>query len=251
MMTTEMLFWAVFPYLALTIMVVASIYRFRTEPTGWTSKSSEFLEKRRLLWGSLLLHWGLVLVVGGHVGGLLVPISVYRRLGVPDELYHAVAVVMGGASGLAVLAGLVLLLQRRLGVKRIRRNTKVGDLIALGLLIFTAGLGMAMTLGWNLSAGSYEYRETFGPWVRGILTFHPDPALLAGAPWILKAHALSAFALFAVSPFTRLVHIWSIPLAYFRRPPIPYRRRTAAAALRQETAPGGYGWLEPGREGSR
>jgi hypothetical protein len=49
---------------------------------------------------------------------------------------------------------------------------------------------------------------------------------------VFQAHAVPAWILFAIWPFTRLVHAWNIPIAYFRRPPIVYRPPRATAAGR-------------------
>ena len=70
--------------------------------------------------------------------------------------------------------------------------------------------------------------EQPSPWIRGILTFHPDPGLMAEVPFQYKLHILAAFALLAFSPFTRLVHIWSVPLFYIFRRPLLFRRQVAA-----------------------
>ena len=48
---------------------------------------------------------------------------------------------------------------------------------------------------------------------------------MAEAPLGFQLHALVAFALFALWPFTRLVHVFSAPLGYLTRPYIVYRSR--------------------------
>jgi nitrate reductase gamma subunit len=48
---------------------------------------------------------------------------------------------------------------------------------------------------------------------------------MANADVIFQAHVATAWLLFAVWPFTRLVHVWSIPIAYVMRSPILYRSR--------------------------
>jgi nitrate reductase gamma subunit len=217
--------WVIYPYLSLAVLMVGSLYRYDSDQLGWTARSSEFLEKRRLRLGSLLFHWGVIFVFLGHVAGLLVPIEVYHALHVPDALYHATAMTVGGAAGLAAFSGLVLLLLRRLSVPRIRLTSSVMDILVLLLLGVTVGLGLATTLGYDTLVGPYEYRLTVGPWIRGILLLHPDPRLMAAVPLVLQLHIIAAFLVFALSPFTRLVHVWSLPLAYLRRAPQQVRRR--------------------------
>lgn len=220
--------WVVYPYLCLMLLVVGTLTRYNYDQIGWTSKSSELLEKRLLRLGSPLFHWGIIFVFLGHVAGLLVPISLYHALGVSDHLYHMGAMVMGGITGLMALAGLILLLWRRLIVRRVRAHTSTADWLALGFLIATVALGLLMTLVYNVAHLPYEYRTTVGPWIRGVFLLHPDAALMADVPLVLQLHILTALALFAVSPFTRLVHIFSLPLAYLRRAPMQYRRRAPA-----------------------
>jgi len=44
-------------------------------------------------------------------------------------------------------------------------------------------------------------------------------------PVVFKLHVLMGFAVFAVWPFTRLVHVWSMPIEYLNRPYIQYVSR--------------------------
>lgn len=218
--------WVIYPYLALVVMVVGSLYRYAHNPMSWGSRSSELLEQRWLKWGSQLFHWGILLVIAGHVMGLLIPLSVYNAMGVPAEFYHLNADVLGGIAGTATWVGLLILLLRRFGNVRVRRNSSISDFVILILLFVVVTTGDFPTIVRNNLVGPYEYRATIGPWVRGLLTLHPDASLMAGVPAIFQVHVLLAFLVFAVSPFTRLVHIWSLPLAYLRRAPIQYRDRT-------------------------
>ena len=48
---------------------------------------------------------------------------------------------------------------------------------------------------------------------------------MARAPIGFRLHALVAFGLFALWPFTRLVHVFSAPVGYLTRPYIVYRSR--------------------------
>ncbi len=53
---------------------------------------------------------------------------------------------------------------------------------------------------------------------------------IEGAPLIYQLHAIVAWAFWALFPFSRLVHAWSIPLQHIGRPYILYRRRYPSAA---------------------
>jgi nitrate reductase gamma subunit len=55
---------------------------------------------------------------------------------------------------------------------------------------------------------------------------------MSGAPWSFQAHAVVAFLLFAVWPFTRLVHVFAAPVGYAYRPYIVYRSRAPQGASR-------------------
>jgi nitrate reductase gamma subunit len=217
--------WTIYPYLALVIMVVGSLYRYAHNPMSWGSRSSELLEKRWLKWGSLLFHWGILLVIVGHVMGLLVPLSFYRAMGISSSFYHENADIIGGIAGLITWIGLLILLMRRMGNLRVRRNSSVSDMLSLILLFIVVTTGDYLSIVRNNIVGPYEYRSTVGPWLRGVLVFHPNQNLMAHVPVIFQVHIILAFLLFAISPFTRLVHIWSLPLAYLRRAPIQYRDR--------------------------
>jgi nitrate reductase gamma subunit len=217
--------WVVFPYLALAVCVVGHLYRHATDLYGWTAWSSELLEKERLKWGSTLFHWGIIFTLLGHVAGLLIPVSLYDALGISKTAYHLAAVAMGGISGTVALAGLLLLTFRRLNTSRIRETSSASDLVAIGLLLVVVVSGLVNTLGYNLVAGPYDYRPTIGPWLRSLFRLAPDASLMAPIPLTFKLHVLAAFALAGVWPFTRLVHIWSLPVGYLRRVPILYRAR--------------------------
>lgn len=223
MSTLDLFLWVVFPYITLTIFVLGHIYRYNTDQFGWTAKSSEFLEKRKLKWGSTLFHWGIIFVFFGHVAGLLIPKLLYDTLGITDHMYHLGAVWIGGAAGAACLIGGALLFWRRSTVKRILKNSQFTDFLSLVVLGIVIIVGFATTIRFAGSGGSFDYRVTIGPWLRGILTFRPNAEYMASAPLGFQLHVLFAFLLFAIWPFTRLVHVWSLPLTYLRRKYVVYR----------------------------
>lgn len=49
-----------YPYLAVTVLVVGSIFRFDANQFGWRSQSSQFLRKRQMMIGSNLFHMGIL-----------------------------------------------------------------------------------------------------------------------------------------------------------------------------------------------
>jgi nitrate reductase gamma subunit len=80
----------------------------------------------------------------------------------------------------------------------------------------------------NAFGGGYNYRDSVAIWFRGLFILDPRPQLMAAAPIIYQVHAAAAWLLYALWPFSRLVHVWSIPLQYIGRPYILYRRRYPA-----------------------
>jgi nitrate reductase gamma subunit len=171
-------------------------------------------------------------VVGGHVIGLLVPRSWTDAVGIDDHLYHVVAVAGGLVAGLMALVGMAILIYRRRTVGPVFSATTPMD------KVMYAVLGLAIVFGmWNTIAGSiftiggeYNYREGVSVWYRSFLELQPQPELMADAPLGFQLHALSAFALFALWPFTRLVHVFSAPVGYLNRPYIVYRSRDTSPA---------------------
>ena len=220
--------WVVVPYLAALVFVAGHLWRWRFDRLGWTSRSSQLLEQRWLRIGSPLFHIGLLGVLGGHVVGILVPERATHAVGVSNHLYHVVALAAGGVFGVFALAGIVILTLRRLLVVRVRRAGTGLDVATDLLLLAVIALGMGETIGWQLGVGDYDYRVTVSVWFRHLLTLSPDASLLSGAPWIYQAHTLASLALFALWPFTRLVHVWTAPLQYVgRRAHVLYRPHAA------------------------
>jgi len=76
--------------------------------------------------------------------------------------------------------------------------------------------------------GDYDGNTGGHEWGDSVFALHPDASLMTGAPFLFQAHAFTAWLLLAIWPFTRLVHAWSIPIAYLGRAPILYRSRAAA-----------------------
>jgi len=209
----EMLF-VVFPYVATALAIVVSILRWRRHPFTVSALSSQLLESRRLFWGSVSFHWGVSLVLVGHLLALLVPSGFELWNGAPVRLYLLEAT--GLALGLWALFGVVMLLTRRLRVRRVQVVTTPMDLVVLVLLLVQVATGLWIAVGYRW--GSFWGTAVFVPYVRSLLRLAPQPELVAALPIVLKTHVLAFFAFVAVFPFTRLVHIVTLPLGYLTRP---------------------------------
>lgn len=210
--TYELLF-TVFPYLCLTTFFVGHGFRYVTDRFHWNARSSEFLEKKYLFYGSVMFHWGIVFTFFGHAGGLLIPQRYLDLVGISAELHMFIAYWSGLAVGLAAFFGAVLLFWRRLATPRIQAAGTLNDILTIGGLVLVVGSGI-----YNVIFGHCNVLYTIAPWIRGIVVFSPDPNLMLEVPVNYKIHVLSALGLLGFSPFSRLVHIWSAPFSYaFRR----------------------------------
>jgi nitrate reductase gamma subunit len=218
------LLFVVFPYVCLTIFVLGHLWRYHYDKFGWTTRSSQLYENRLLRIGSPLFHFGIIGVFFGHVIGLGVPKSWTEAVGVTEGLYHFLAVSVGALAGLATVAGMAILIYRRRTTGPVFSATTAMDKVMYLFLATVVLLGLYNTVAANIF-GHYDYREGVSIWFRGIfrLSLHPD--LMAAAPLSFQLHGIIAIALFALWPFTRLVHVFSAPLGYLTRPYIVYRSR--------------------------
>ncbi len=213
------LLFGVYPYICLVVLLVGSLIRFDREPYTWKSDSSQMLRKGQLRLGSNLFHYGVIVVILGHFVGFLAPHwAVDWAL---DPVAHQLlAMVVGGIAGLTAIVGLSILIYRRLADPRIRLNSRKWD-IAITLMLWLQLLLGLLTVplsAFHMDGGLFE---TLTSYVKGIVTLDGGAAaLMVDVPLTYKLHILLGFTLFLVSPFTRMIHIWSGvgSLAYLFRP---------------------------------
>jgi nitrate reductase gamma subunit len=220
----DLFLWVIVPYICLTIFVVGHFWRYRYDKFGWTTRSSQLYEDRLLRWGSPLFHFGILFVFLGHVMGLGVPKSWTEAVGITEGMYHFMAVTLGALAGFGTIVGMIILIYRRRTIGPVFSATTPMDKVMYFFLALVIVLGLWNTVASNV-LGHYDYRESVSVWFRGIFYFDLQPELIAGSPIGFQAHALTAFILFALWPFTRLVHVFSAPLGYLTRPYIVYRSR--------------------------
>lgn len=221
----DILLWVVLPYVCLSVFVVGHIWRYRRDQFTWTTRSTQLLERNVLRWGILLFHVGLLAVIAGHILGILIPQSFTESLGISEDAYHVIAVSAGLVAGVVMVLGLAILVFRRTTNARVAATTTNRDRLVILVLMVVVATGLIATFGESLIGGGYEYRETVSPWFRKLFILDPNPALMSGVPLIFQLHAISAWILFAIWPFTRLVHAWSVPITYMARSPIVFRSR--------------------------
>lgn len=216
----------IFPYISLSILILGSIVRFDRDPYTWRSKSSQILRKKQLYWGSILFHVGILVVLAGHVVGLMTPIAIFDFMHISHGFKQILAMTVGGIAGIFCLIGLMMLLHRRLFDPRIRANSSFSDIMVLVLLLVQLLLGLG---GIPISMQHLDGHEMvkFMNWVQYIVTFRGGAAdFVSDVHIIFKLHLVLGMLLFVVWPFTRLVHVWSAPVFYvFRRQYQIVRRR--------------------------
>ncbi|HSK55218.1 MAG TPA: respiratory nitrate reductase subunit gamma [Jiangellales bacterium] len=230
MSALDVMLWGVLPYVTVAVLLVGLWWRYRYDKFGWTTRSSQLYESRLLRIGSPLFHFGILVVLVGHVIGLVVPKSWTEAVGVSQHLYHVNAVVLGGIAGATTLTGVAILVYRRRTTGPVFMATTVNDKAMYLVLVLAILTGLAVTA---LSAGivgeEHDYRETVGPWFRSVFRLQPDVELMTAAPLGFHLHTLIGMVLFVVWPFTRLVHAFSAPVGYLFRPYVVYRSREPGA----------------------
>jgi nitrate reductase gamma subunit len=207
-----------YPYVALIVLFVGSVLRFDKDQYSWRSQSSQFLRRRQMIIGSNLFHLGVLVIFVGHLIGLLTPIGVFHAVGIGNATKQMLALLVGGLAGLAALVGCTLLLHRRLFDPRVRRTSSWGDIAVLVLIWLQLVMGVG-TIYWSVQHLEGDKMVQFMSWAHSILTLQPGAAQqLAGVDLIYKLHIILGLTLFLITPFTRLVHIWSAPIWYLLRP---------------------------------
>ena len=250
MSSLDIMLWGVLPYVVLAIVVVGTAWRWRYDQFGWTTRSSQLYESRLLRLGSPLFHFGILVVIVGHVIGLIVPKSWTDAVGVSQEVYHVQALALGLVAGFCTLVGVGILIYRRRTTGPVFAATTRNDKAMYVVLVAAILAGLAATLlGAAATGDAHNYRLTVSPWFRSLFVLHPDVAAMARADAAFHLHALIGMLLFATWPFTRLVHAFSAPVGYLFRPYVVYRRRAPAGpsgAAPTSRAPR-RGWERAGR----
>lgn len=206
------------PYISISILIVGSIYRYRSRKFSYSALSSQMLENRSLLWGSVPFHLGILIIFFGHLVPFLFP-TVWHRLTTYYPFLIAAEVTGFVASGLT-LFGLSVLAGRRLTSARLQGVTSLMDLVVLGLLLFQTAMGLSVAVGYRW--GALWSTGTTTPYLWSLITFQPDSTFIEQLPPVMKIHLVGAWILFLLVPFSRLVHIFSFPFHYIVRPPLKF-----------------------------
>lgn len=207
-------FFIALPYIALLVFLIGTIYRYRSKKFTFSSLSSQFLETRKLYWGSLPFHWGIVFLFFGHLIAFLLPQSVLLWNQMPVRL--AILEITAFVFGVMTFLGLINLFYRRIKEPRIRVVSNFMDIILEVLLLVQIFLGLWVAYGFRW--GSSWFAIVLTPYLYSIFTFNPKIDAIVMLPIVVQLHIIGAFLIVAIIPFTRLVHFLVFPLNYLWRP---------------------------------
>ena len=202
----ELLF-AVFPYVAVVTLVLVTIQRYRAQKFTYSSLSSQFLENRHHFWGLVPFHYGILVIIGGHIVAFLIPREILLWNSHPLRLFilELAALIFALLTLVGLLAGLV----RRSTNAKIRIVTSPSDWIIYTLLLIqvVSGIYTAVFYPW----GSSWYAASAVPYLWSLVKLNPDISYITAMPHMVKLHIINAFVIVGFFPFSRLVHILVIP----------------------------------------
>lgn len=223
--------FGIYPYIALSVLVIGSIARYERDPFTWKTSSSQLLRRKQLVVGSVLFHVGVLIIFFGHLIGLLTPIQVFDALGIGHGFKQIGAVVVGGIAGVMALIGGGMLFHRRWTDPRIRKTSSFADIGILALLLAQLILGLGTIFASIQHLDGHEMTK-FMSWALGIFTFDGQAAsYIEDVAVIFKLHLFLGLTIFLLFPFTRLVHMLSVPLRYLTRPGYQIVRSRRSAPL--------------------
>ena len=210
--------FGIYPYIAIAIMLIGSWIRYDREQYSWKTSSSQLLESKQLRKGSIAFHIGVLGIFLGHFFGLLMPKEIWYLFGITTQMKQMIAIGAGGLFGLICFYGLTILIKRRLFNPRIRATSNPMDIAILFLLYAQLILGL---LSIFVSMGHLDGAEMLKlmAWAQNTVTFNSVAAAeaISGVHWIFKLHVFLGMTLFVVFPFSRLVHMLSVPVQYISR----------------------------------
>jgi nitrate reductase gamma subunit len=209
----DIMLFVVFPYVALAVGIVGTIYRYLTNQYSFTSLSSQFMENDLQFWGSTLWHYGILPTTFIHLGGFIVPRVMFALHSTPETLY--LAELAGKILAIMAWVGLAILIYRRLTSSKLRAITTTVDWIVLALLFTQVFFGLVLAFVYRWGATWFIHTAT--PWMVSLATLQPAPQFVTALPLAHKIHFLTGFVLFALMPFSRLVHIAVFPFSYLWR----------------------------------
>ena len=209
-------FFGIYPYIAITVFFLGSLLRYDRDQYTWKASSSQLLRKKDMRLGSNLFHIGIIALFFGHLMGLLTPHWAYHFM-MSAGTKQIVAMTAGGIFGLTCLVGMILLIRRRMLDARIKATSQPTDLPILLILFVQLVLGL-LTIPFSAQHLDGSSMLALASWAQHVVTFQGDAAsFVVGEAFIFKIHLVLGLTIFLVFPFTRLVHVWSVPIQYLTR----------------------------------
>lgn len=205
-----------YPYIAFSVFFIVSIAKYEYAQYEWKTASSQILDNRWFSLGSNLFHLGIILLFFGHFIGMLTPESVYKCF-IAAEQKQTVAMVAGGIFGSISFVGCTILVFRRLFCLRVRKNSTNMDIIIL-LLIYVQLITGLLSIFISYGFTDATSMKALASWAQHIMSFNVNASdFIVHEHWLFKLHLFIGITFFLLFPFSRLLHILSVPVYYIFR----------------------------------
>lgn len=209
------LLFSVLPYVVMFTFFLVTIQRYWQKTFTYSSLSSQFLDNELHFWSLVPFHYGILVVLAGHVIAFLFPRELLAFNSKPVRLYILEITALTG--GLMTLIGLIAAIIRCWTTLEIRTVTTFSDWVVYALLFFQVANGVYIALAYPW--GSSWFATSISPYLWSLVRLSPDISTMAPLPLGVKLHIVNAYLLIGFFPFTRLVHVLVIPNPYLWRKP--------------------------------
>ena len=192
--------------MALEVFFFRSLFRNLQTQLGEDKKLS-YGEAKWLWIAGLAFHWSFLLILIRHLRffteKLPFPVQLLEGL----DSFLQVGAPLLYMTDLVLLGAVFYLFLRRIGIPQLSYISLINDYFPL-ILIFGIGLtGVLMRYFYKTDIVSVKMLTM------GLVSFHPDPAVLAKIGVIFYIHLFLICALFAYFPFSKLVHMGGVFLS--------------------------------------
>jgi len=202
------------PHIAFAVFWFGLITRIVYANSTIQARSTQLLARHAIRSGSNLFHVGIIAVFLGHFT-LFIPEKIYHLI-MSTETKRLIALSMGTFFGIMAFTGMIILIWRRFFVDNLKKTSNFHDYFIIILLLAEAALGL-MSVG-TTAAGTVPQYAALGEWAQKVITFQPDAgAVIASHSIIYKIHILIGLIIIMIFPYTKLMHMLVVPVAYFFR----------------------------------
>ena len=213
----QIFLFGIYPYIALVVAILGTWARFDLSQYSWKAHSSQMLRKKNMRLASNLFHVGIIVVLLGHLFGMLTPHFIYETF-ISAAHKQLLAVGVGGIAGMVCWVGMVMLMWRRFTDDRISNTSSFSDKLVLVLLFIQLNLGLISIFTSMKHLDGLTMMNLAG-WAQDITILRPwqAAARIEQASLIYQLHMALGITLIMIFPFTRLIHIISAPVWYLGR----------------------------------